>query len=69
LQQARASGAAWPAARRQVYRSLSAVAKAVTDSHCNGYLFFRRALCNPRGRQGPCGELMDDRHSEGGATM
>ena len=25
----------------QVYRSLSAVAKAVTGSHCNGYLFFR----------------------------
>jgi hypothetical protein len=25
----------------QVYGSLSAVAKAVTGSHCNGYLFFR----------------------------
>jgi hypothetical protein len=25
----------------QVYSSLSAVAKAVTGSHCNGYLFFR----------------------------
>ena len=25
----------------QTYRSLSAVAKAVTGSHCNGYLFFR----------------------------
>jgi hypothetical protein len=25
----------------KVYRSLSAVAKAVTGSHCNGYLFFR----------------------------
>jgi hypothetical protein len=25
----------------QVYRSLSAVAKAVTGSHCNGFLFFR----------------------------
>ena len=25
----------------QVYRSLSAVAQAVTGSHCNGYLFFR----------------------------
>ena len=25
----------------QVYRSLSAVAKAVTGAHCNGYLFFR----------------------------
>jgi hypothetical protein len=24
----------------QVYKSLSAVAKAVTGSHCNGYLFF-----------------------------
>lgn len=25
----------------QVYTSLSAVAKAITGSHCNGYLFFR----------------------------
>jgi hypothetical protein len=25
----------------EVYRSLSAVAKAITGSHCNGYLFFR----------------------------
>ena len=25
----------------QVYKSLSAVAKAVTGSHCNGYLFFK----------------------------
>jgi hypothetical protein len=25
----------------EVYRSLSAVAKAVTGSHCNGFLFFR----------------------------
>ena len=25
----------------QVYKSLSAVAKAVTGSHCNGYLFFQ----------------------------
>jgi hypothetical protein len=25
----------------QVYGSLSAVAKAITGSHCNGYLFFR----------------------------
>jgi hypothetical protein len=25
----------------QVYKSLSAVAKAVTGSHCNGYYFFR----------------------------
>jgi hypothetical protein len=30
----------------QVYPSLSAVAKAATGSHCNGYLFFRRALNN-----------------------
>jgi hypothetical protein len=28
----------------QVYPSLSAVAKAVTGSHCNGFLFFRNAL-------------------------
>jgi Protein of unknown function (DUF2924) len=26
-----------------VYRSLSAVAKAITGAHCNGYLFFRLA--------------------------
>ena len=26
-----------------VYPSLSAVAKAITGSHCNGYLFFRLA--------------------------
>jgi hypothetical protein len=25
----------------EVYRSLSAVAKAITGAHCNGYLFFR----------------------------
>ena len=25
----------------QVYPSLSAVAKAITGSHCNGFLFFR----------------------------
>jgi hypothetical protein len=25
----------------EVYRSLSAVAKAITGSHCNGFLFFR----------------------------
>jgi hypothetical protein len=25
----------------QVFKSLSAVAKAITGSHCNGYLFFR----------------------------
>jgi hypothetical protein len=30
-----------------VYPSLSAVAKAATGSHCNGYLFFRSALNNP----------------------
>ena len=28
----------------RVYGSLSAVAKAITGSHCNGYLFFRSAL-------------------------
>jgi hypothetical protein len=28
----------------QVYPSLSAVAKAVTGSHTNGFLFFRNAL-------------------------
>jgi hypothetical protein len=27
--------------RGEVFRSLSAVAKAVTGSHCNGFLFFR----------------------------
>jgi hypothetical protein len=32
----------------QVYGSLSAVARAITGSHCNGYLFFRDAL-NGRG--------------------
>jgi hypothetical protein len=30
----------------RVYPSLSAVAKAATGSHCNGYLFFRSALNN-----------------------
>ena len=30
----------------RVYASLSAVAKAITGSHCNGYLFFRNTL-NP----------------------
>jgi hypothetical protein len=30
----------------EVYPSLSAVAKAVTGSHCNGYLFFRNTLNN-----------------------
>jgi hypothetical protein len=29
---------------RRVYPSLSAVAKAITDSHTNGYLFFRNSL-------------------------
>ncbi len=33
----------------QVYKSLSAAAKAVTGSHTSGYLFFRRALA---GREG-----------------
>src|SRR5262249_6087734 len=28
----------------QVYPSLSAVAKAITGSHCNGFLFFRHSL-------------------------
>jgi hypothetical protein len=28
----------------QRYKSLSAVAKAITGSHCNGFLFFRSAL-------------------------
>jgi hypothetical protein len=28
----------------QRYKSLSAVAKAITGSHCNGFLFFRNAL-------------------------
>lgn len=28
----------------QVYRSLSAVAKAITGGHCNGFLFFRDTL-------------------------
>ena len=27
----------------EVYKSLSAVAKAITGSHCNGYAFFRLA--------------------------
>jgi hypothetical protein len=35
----------------QVYPSLSAVAKAVTGSHCNGYLFFRNALNNQQENQ------------------
>ena len=50
----------------KVYRSLSAVAKAVTGTHWNGYHFFNRALCKPRGhsalqRDRPRGELIDDR--------
>jgi hypothetical protein len=32
-----------------VYPSLSAVAKAITGTHCNGFHFFRRALCGPGG--------------------
>jgi hypothetical protein len=32
----------------QVYKSLSAVAKAITGSHTSGFLFFRRALCRER---------------------
>ncbi len=27
----------------EIYKSLSAVAKQITGSHCNGYLFFRPA--------------------------
>ncbi len=34
----------------RVYPSLSAVAKAITGGHCNGFLFFRAAL-NSRGDQ------------------
>jgi hypothetical protein len=29
----------------QVYGSLSAVARAITGNHCNGFLFFQSALC------------------------
>jgi hypothetical protein len=32
----------------RVYPSLSAVAKAVTGSHCNGYHFFRNTLINKK---------------------
>jgi Protein of unknown function (DUF2924) len=32
----------------RVYPSLSAVAQAITGSHCNGYLFFRNSLNNPK---------------------
>jgi hypothetical protein len=35
------------------YRSLSAVAKAITGSHCNGYLFFR--LLAKKKRRGQAG--------------
>jgi hypothetical protein len=35
----------------QVYPSLSAVAKAVTGSHTNGFLFFRNALNNQKEKQ------------------
>ncbi len=35
----------------QVYKSLSAVAKAITGSHTSGFLFFRRALAG-RGKNG-----------------
>ena len=31
------------------YKSLSAVAKAITGAHCNGFLFFQDALSNPGG--------------------
>ena len=33
----------------QVYKSLSAVAKAVTGAHCNGFHFFRSALSDREG--------------------
>jgi Protein of unknown function (DUF2924) len=33
----------------QLYRSLSAVARAITGSHCNGFLFFQGALANQGG--------------------
>ena len=33
----------------QVYKSLSAVAKAVTGAHCNGFHFFRSALAGRGG--------------------
>ncbi len=32
-----------------VYRSLSAVAKAITGGHCNGFLFFQAALAGQGG--------------------
>jgi hypothetical protein len=34
----------------QVYKSLSAVAKAITGSHTSGFLFFRRVLSGRGGR-------------------
>jgi hypothetical protein len=34
-----------------VYPSLSAVARAVTGTHCNGFHFFRRTLCRQGGRR------------------
>jgi hypothetical protein len=33
----------------QVYKSLSAAAKAITGSHTSGYFFFRRALAGRGG--------------------
>ncbi len=33
--------AVWPQFLPQTYRSLSAVAKAVTGTHINGFLFFK----------------------------
>ena len=33
----------------QSYKSLSAVAKAVTGAHCNGFHFFRSALSDREG--------------------
>ena len=35
----------------RVYRSLSAVAKAITGSHCNGFLFFRLKCKEKRGEE------------------
>jgi hypothetical protein len=35
----------------QVYKSLSAVAKAITGSHTSGFLFFRRALAGRGGNE------------------
>ena len=34
----------------QIYKSLSAAAKAITGSHTSGFLFFRRALASRGGR-------------------